>query len=141
MNIQSKNIDSNQKYSYEYFGEKIGLINAFEFYFFNLISLEDKLKNILTHCLSNILSSKSDIKKTLPRVLESQSSMLRTASSMLGTASSMLGTTSSMLGTASSMLGTASSMLGMTSSILGTTSSMLRTTSSTLGTGFIRGKI
>ena len=136
MTIQGINSISIKKYSNEYFGERILLINAFEFYFFNLIALEDKLKNILTHCLSNIISSKSEIKRTLPDVWKSQSSMCRTKFSTCRTTPFFGKSQSSMCRTVSSMCRTKSSMCGMEFSTCRTVPFFGKSRSSMCRTGF-----
>ena len=84
--------------------------NAFDSYFFNLISLEDKLKNILTHCLSYNIKILSVIKKTLPDVWKSQSFMCRTKFSTCRTTPFFGKSQSSMCRTKSSMCRTESSI-------------------------------
>ena len=118
---------STKKYSYEYFGERILLINAFEFDFFNLISLEDKLKNNITHCLSSIIGSVSGIKRTLPDVWKSQSFMCRTEFSTCRTMPFFGKSQSSMCRTESSMCRTEFSTCRTTPFFGKSRSSMCRT--------------
>ena len=141
MTNQGINSISIKKYSYEYFGERILLINAFDVHFSNTISIEYKLKNTLTHCLSYIISSKSDIKKTLPDMWKSQSSICRTEFSTFRTTPFFGKSQSSMCRTKFSMCRTESSMCRTKFSTCRTTPFFGKSQSSMCRTGFSTLKI